>query len=159
MISNKIGAFFSLKVPRSLTLSHLIFDSLDSEAADLSSSNYCASQREDICSLVEASRSASSLLSDCDCSLSPMSSRNCVLPVPNPLIFFDYNSAVSNLSSPKSLLIYNCEFRHFFYPYSNIIQVPPQGANITVTRSHFHHLSSCGAVIGNIDSVQLPPVD
>ena len=152
VISNKIGAFFSLKVPRSLTFTNLVFDSLDSEAADLSSSNYCFSLREEICSLDEVSRSVSSLLSECDCSLAPTSSRNCVLPVPNPFISFDYNSAVSNLSSPKSLFISNCEFRHFFYPYSNIIQVPPQGANITITRSHFHYLSSCGAVIGNIAS-------
>ena len=90
--------------------------------------------------------------------MAPASSRNCVLPVPNPLISFDYNSAVSGLSAPKSLLIEDSEFRYFFYPFSNLVQVPPQGANITIYRSHFHHLSSCGAAIGNIHYSQLPTV-
>ena len=46
ILSNKIGAFFSLRVPRSLTLSSLIFDSLDFEATDLDSSlDLCSSLR------------------------------------------------------------------------------------------------------------------
>ena len=62
---------------------------------------------------------------------------------------------MKGLSAPKSLLIQDCEFANFFYPYSNLIQVPPQGANITITQTYFHHLSSCGAAIGNILSSQL----
>ena len=80
-----------------------------------------------------------------------MSANNCLLPVPNPFIQFDYNSAVSSLTSPKQLLIEGCEFKHNFGNYYNMIEVPSIGANITVSETKFHHLSSCGAVIGNIE--------
>ena len=84
-----------------------------------------------------------------------MSANNCVLPVPTPFIHFDYNSAVSSLSSPKALLIEDCEFRNAFGSYYNLIELPSIGANVTISSSHFHHISSCGAVIGNIEREQI----
>ena len=80
-----------------------------------------------------------------------MTANDCALPVPNPFISFDYNSAVQALESPKALSISNCEFRNSFGFYSNIAEVPSQGAQINVTDSSFHHISSCSAVVGNVD--------
>ena len=84
-----------------------------------------------------------------------MSANNCVLPVPNPFIQFDYNSAVSSLLSPKALLVEGCEFRNMFGSYYNLIQLPSIGANVSISTSQFHHISSCGAVIGNIEKEQI----
>ena len=84
-----------------------------------------------------------------------MSANNCIFPVPNAFIQFDYNSAVASLDAPKQLLIEGCEFRHNFDTYYNLIEVPSIGANITLIETQFHHISSCGAVIGNIETEQI----
>ena len=84
-----------------------------------------------------------------------MSANNCILPVPNAFIQFDYNSAVTSLLSPKQLLIEGCEFSSNFYTYYNLIEIPSIGANVTIRETKFHHISSCGAVIGNIEKEQI----
>ena len=84
-----------------------------------------------------------------------MSANNCLLPLPNAFIQFDYNFAVASLSAPKQLLIEGCEFRHNFGTYYNLIDVSSIGANITIKETNFDHISGCGAVIGNIEKEQI----
>ena len=59
------------------------------------------------------------------------------------------------LLSPKALIVDNCEFRHSFGTYHNLIEIPSIGANVTIKATKFHHISSCGAVIGNIEREQI----
>ena len=75
--------------------------------------------------------------------------------MPNAFIQFDYNSAVASLSSPKELLIQGCEFKHNFGTYYNVVEVPSIGANVTIKDTQFHRITSCGAVIGNIEHEQI----
>ena len=84
-----------------------------------------------------------------------MSANDCALPTPNPFISFDYNSAVRGLQTPKSLTLVNVEFRNAFALYSNIVEVPSVGALINITHTSFHHISSCGAVVGNVEEEML----
>ena len=84
-----------------------------------------------------------------------MSANNCLLPLHNAFIQFDYNSAVASLSSPKALQIEGSEFRYNFGTYYNLIEVRSIGANVTISETQFHHISSCGAVIGNIEKEQI----
>ena len=148
---NKAGAFFKLTAPRSLTLKNIEFDFADSHAECPSgASSDCSQRREQLCQFDPVTRSFQAL-SDCECPLAKMTANNCLLPLPNTFIQFDYNSAVASLSSPKQLVIEGCEFRHNFGTYYNLIEVPSIGANVIITDSQFHHISSCGPVIGNIE--------
>ena len=100
-VMNKAGAFFKLTVPRSLTLKNIVFDFADSHAECLSGASCdCSNRREPLCQFDSVSRSFSAL-SDCECPLAKMSANNCLLPLPNAFIQFDYISAVASLSSPK----------------------------------------------------------
>ena len=154
-LMNKAGAFFKLSVPRTLTLKNITFDSADSHAECPSGTTCdCSARREPLCQFDPVIRSFSAL-SDCECPLAKMSANNCLLPVPNAFIEFDYNSAVASLSSPKTLNIEGCEFRHNFATYYNLVEVPSIGANLTISETSFHHISSCGAVIGNVEKEQI----
>lgn len=78
---------------------------------------------------------------------------NCITPLPTSLIRLDYKSAT--YSTPKSLLIQDCEFLHFFYSLNALIDVPTAPGFVNIINSKFEKFSICGAVLKNDNIVIL----
>ena len=106
-IRHKLGSYFYFDVPRSLNLTNLIFDAVDSMGTwNLD----CIGTNEDTCRYDAATNSILSVKSGC-CSEPVQYLEHCNINNPTSFIRIHY-SASNALSQPKSLSLINSEFRH-----------------------------------------------
>lgn len=141
---NKIGSYFTLDVPASLTITNVIFDAIDSMGSfDLG----CLGQKADTCSFDTDDFSVNSEMGAC-CSEPTQHLETCNFAHPTSLIRIKYTNA-NKLDNSKQLTLQNTEFKHFFYPLNSLIQYPMEGARVEITNSKFEYFSTCGSVISN----------
>ena len=88
----------------------------------------------------------------CNCAAPPLQSlNNCVSPLPTSFIKLHYKNA--SYSTPKAILLQECEFRHFFYSLSALIDMSGGPGFLTISNSVFEQFSICGAVVKNENGV------
>ena len=151
-VVNKIGAYFRIDVPHSLEIHKVIFDGLDSLGTW---SSECLGSHSRICQIsgTAVSDDPSSGVT-CNCTAPSLQSlNNCVSPLPTSFIRLDYKNA--SYSTPKSILIRDSEFRHFFYSLNALIDIAGGPGFLTIIGSIFEKFSICGAVVKNENDMYL----
>ena len=135
-IINKIGAYFHIEVPHSLEIYRVIFDSLDSMG---SWNTQCLASHSRICQINSSTKAISDDTSSgmaCTCASPSMQSlNNCVTPLATSFIKMDYKNA--SYATPKSILVKDCEFQHFFYSLNALIDISGGPALLNIVNSVF----------------------
>ncbi len=150
-LRNKIGVFFTIEVPKSLTVSRLVFDALDS-LGDWTPQ--CLGDKTPTCGF--AGGHPTEEVAGCGCAVSTVQLEHCNFHAPTSLFRVRYSPA-NALATAKSLVVADCEFHHFFYQLNALIQLPPEGASLSITGSSFLRFSSCGSLISNRFDIPYDP--
>lgn len=84
----------------------------------------------------------------CECQApTTQSLNNCMSPLPTSFIRLDYKGV--SYSTPKSVLLNQTEFNHFFYPLGALIDVAGGPGFVNIIDSKFDKFSTCGAIVKN----------
>ena len=142
----QMGNMFRFTVPKSMTVSNVIFDALDSSLLPTES---WLKENARWCTI------SGTILSVNSANPSPASSWNvqtiqtekCKATFGNSFFQFGYSDTLSNIDGVGTLTISNCVFQNFFFDFTSLIGLTKDHGNVLITRSNFDRFSNWGSII------------
>ena len=132
----QLGNDFKFDVPKSLTVSNIIFDALDSSLDPtlswlLYKSQWC------MISGTEMTPNPSNPEALSSCEIFTYQSENCLSTIGNSLFQFQFNEDVSMISEIGILNIQSWTFKNFFYDFTSLIGLIDGHGHVSISDSTF----------------------
>ena len=152
----QMGNTFKFIVPKSMTISNIVFDALDSSLLPTES---WLKENARWCTISGTTLSVNSA------NPSPVSSWNvqtiqteeCKTTFGDSFFQFGYSDTLSNISGVGTLTLSNWVFQNFFYDFTSLIGLTKDYGNVVVTGSTFDKFSNWGSIIR--DTREYPSLD
>ena len=156
-IFNKRRDNFQLKVGKGLTISNIVFNSLDSILFPDKDGAKCLSKKEACCTenngVISSTYSSSPCLNDTH--LWVEMTQYCTVAEGISFINFDITN-FTMLYEPPKLTLDAVEFRYFLQKFNSFIRPNEVASIIDIKDSTFSHFAGCGAIIRNKEKVVVP---
>ena len=142
----QMGNMFSFTVPKSMTVSNVIFDALDSSLLPTESwlkenARWCTISGTTL-SVNSANPSPPS-----SWSVQTIQTEECKETFGGSFFQFGYSDALSNIGGVGTLTISNCVFQNFYYDFTSLIGLTKDYGNVVITGCTFDKFSNWGSII------------
>ena len=151
-----MGNMFSFTVPKSMTISNVIFDALDSTLLPTES---WLSQNARWCTISGTTLSVNSANPSpaSSWSVQTIQTEEWKGTLGNSFFQFGYSDTLSNIGGVGTLTISNCVFQNFYYDFTSLIGLTKDYGNVVITGSTFNGFSNWGSIIR--DTREYPSLD
>ena len=150
----QMGAAFSFVVPKSFTISSVIFDALDSSLLPTENwlnVNYqwCILNSNKTLSINNSNPNKPS-----SWAIKTLQTEECKTSFGSSFFKFSYSDTLSNIGGVGFLNLTNWVFQNFFYDFNSFIGLVNGHGKISVSGTTFNKFSNCGSIIR--DTVEYP---
>jgi hypothetical protein len=145
----QMGSSFMFTVPKSLTVKSISFDALDSS---IDPQNDCLLQNHRCCTLTNTTmeNDETNPSTETNCTMYAYQSEDCYTTNGHSLFKFGYIDSVSLIDEVGTLTIQNCQFQHFFYDFTTLIEFVNGYGHVVIRESVFTKFSTCGSIIRDV---------
>ena len=152
----QMGNTFRFTVPKSMTVSNIIFDALDSSLLPteswLKENARCCTISGTTLSMNPSNPNPAS-----SCTVQTIQTEECKATFGSSFFQFLYSDTLSSISGVGTLTISNWVFQNFFYDFTSFIGLTKDHGKVIVTGSTFDKFSNWGSIIR--DTREYPTLD
>ena len=152
----QMGNTFRFTVPKSMTVSNIIFDALDSSLLPtenwLKENARCCTISGTTLSINPSNPNPAS-----SCTVQTIQTEECKATFGSSFFQFGYSDTLSSISGVGTLTISNWVFQNFFYDFTSFIGLTKGHGKIIITGTTFDKFSNWGSIIR--DTREFPTLD
>ena len=152
----QMGNTFRFTVPKSMTISNIIFDALDSSLLPtenwLKENARCCTISGTTLSINPSNPNPAS-----SCTVQTIQTEECKATFGSSFFQFGYSDTLSSISGVGTLTISNWMFQNFFYDFTSFIGLTKNHGKVIITGTTFDKFSNWGSIIR--DTREYPTLD